>query len=85
MHGYRQEEDGVTVVSPRACTEEPLHGLDYRKQLLCESHDIVKQHLQEDQHSGIRSVQECPHKSRGFFNTEQRNAALQMQVSNADL
>lgn len=90
MHGYRQEEDGVTVVSPRACAEVLLHGLHYRKQLLCERHHVMKQHLQEDQHSGIKSVQQC-----GFSTSKLRACtlfsvlegkemlfvALQMQVS----
>ena len=46
MHGNRQEEDGVTVVRPRASAEVLLHGLNDGEQLLCESHYVMEQHLQ---------------------------------------
>lgn len=58
MHGYRQEEDSVAVVSSRAGAEVLLHGLHDREQLVCESHHIVEQHLHGDQHSAIILVQQ---------------------------
>lgn len=45
MHGYRQEEDGVAVVSSRTRTEMLLHGLHDGEQLLCELHHIVEDDL----------------------------------------
>lgn len=45
MHGDRQEEDGVAVVSPGAGAEVLLHRLHDREELLCESRHIVEQHL----------------------------------------
>lgn len=45
MHGDRQEEDGVAVVSPGAGAKVLLHCLHNREELLRESHHIVEQHL----------------------------------------
>lgn len=45
MHGHRQKEDGVAVVSPRASAEVLLHGLYDGEELLSESHHVMKQHL----------------------------------------
>lgn len=45
MHGNRQEEDGVAVVSPGAGAEVLLHRLHDREELLSESCHIVEQHL----------------------------------------
>lgn len=42
MHGNRQEEDGVAVVSPGAGAEVLLHCLHDREELLCESRHIVE-------------------------------------------
>ena len=53
MHGYRQEEDSVAVVSSRASAEVLLHGLHDREQLLCEGHHVMEQHLHGYQHKGI--------------------------------
>ena len=46
VHGYRQEEDGVTVVGPRACAEMLLHGFHDGEQFLGEGHHIMEHHLQ---------------------------------------
>lgn len=45
MHGHRQKEDGIAVVSPRASAEVLLHGLYDGEELLSESHHVMKQHL----------------------------------------
>lgn len=46
MHGNRQEENGVAVVSPRAGAEVLLHGLHDGEQLVCEINHVMEQHLQ---------------------------------------
>lgn len=56
VHGHRQEEDSVAVISSRAGAEVLLHGLHNREQLLCEGCHIMKQHLDGDQ-------------QRAFYNT----------------
>lgn len=73
MHGYRQEEDGITVVSPRASAEVLLHGLHNRKELLRKSFNVMKQHLQEDQHIGNQSVQQRRHKRSAASNRNNMN------------
>lgn len=47
VHSYRQKEDGVAVVSPRAGAEVLLHGLHNRKQLLCEDGHVMEQYLHD--------------------------------------
>lgn len=42
MHGYRQEEDGVAVVSARASTEMLLHGFDNGEESLGQLCNIVE-------------------------------------------
>ena len=46
MHGHRQEEDGVAVVGPRACTEVLLHRLYDGEELLRQDCHIMEHHLQ---------------------------------------
>ena len=58
MHGHRQEEDGVAVVSSGAGTEVLLHGLHDREELLSQSHHVMEQDLQE--RSAGRSEQLSP-------------------------
>lgn len=45
MHGHWKKEDGIAVISPRACTEVLLHGLHNREQFLCQTINIMKHHL----------------------------------------
>ena len=47
MHGHRKEEDGITVVGPRACAEVLLHGLHNREQLMGEIYHVMEHHLHQ--------------------------------------
>lgn len=49
MHGHRQEEDGVAVVSSRSGAEMLLHGLHDGEQLVCEFQHVVKKNLKNKQ------------------------------------
>lgn len=48
MHSYGQKEDGVAVIGSGASAEMLLHGFHNREELLSQSHDVMKHHLQEN-------------------------------------
>lgn len=56
MHGHGKEEDGVTVISPGACTEMLLHGLHDGEELLRQTVNIVKHHLKRQIGTEIKPI-----------------------------